>query len=112
MALLKKAPKDITYTNKIAALIQRRRMQILVHSYIYYNLNKNLVSDKQWDEWAKELVELQREHTQVAKLVLYHKELKDFDANTGFHFKYSNQIKKIAWRLIKNNEEEQRCLKK
>ena len=34
--------KPVTYDNEIAALIQRRRYQILVHSLIYYELDMNL----------------------------------------------------------------------
>ena len=40
----------------IAEKIQQRRLQILVHSCIYYELNGSSVSDKQWDTWARELV--------------------------------------------------------
>ncbi len=103
MALLKKPQtKDITYTNKMAALIQRRRLQILVHSYLYYEKDTNIISDKQWDTWARELVKLQQENPQVAKLVIYDKEFKGFDATTGFHFNYDNNIKRIATRLKAN----------
>ena len=50
--------KPVTYDNEVAALIQRRRYQILVHSLIYYELDMNLVSDAQWVEWGVELVKL------------------------------------------------------
>ena len=35
----------ITYDNEIAARIQQRRYQVLVHSLLYYDLDVNLVSD-------------------------------------------------------------------
>ena len=33
---------------QIAELIQRRRLQLLVHSCIYYAYNENLVTDDRW----------------------------------------------------------------
>ena len=68
---------------EIAELIQQRRLQILVHSCIYYEFNKNLISDKQWDEWAKELVTLQKDYPNISMKVMWFEEFKDFDATTG-----------------------------
>ena len=42
-------------TDPTAELIKRRRLQILVHSCVYYLMDDNLVSDEQFDSWAKEL---------------------------------------------------------
>ena len=44
---------------QITELIKRRRLQLLIHSCIYYEYNTNLVSDNQWTTWAIELEELQ-----------------------------------------------------
>ena len=35
---------------KISELINRRRRQILVHSIIYYKMDKNLIADNAWSE--------------------------------------------------------------
>ena len=67
----------------IAELIQQRRYQILVHSCIYYHLNDNVISDKQWDGWARELVELQNKYPKIAEKVSLHSYFKDWDASTG-----------------------------
>ena len=40
---------------QIAELIHRRREQMLVHSYIYYQLNDNIIDDSTWSKWAMEL---------------------------------------------------------
>lgn len=69
---------------EIAEKIQQRRLQLLVHSCIYYELNRNIVSDKVWDTWAKELVKLQAQHPLIAKEVMYAKEFMGFDGSTGF----------------------------
>lgn len=68
---------------QIADLIQRRRLQLLVHSCIYYELNKNVVSDKVWDSWARQLVDLQSKYPDVSKQVIWYEAFKDWDASTG-----------------------------
>ena len=67
----------------IAELIQQRRLQMLVHSCIYYHLDKNVISDKQWDKWARELVELQSKYPEISKKVIWYEAFKDWDASTG-----------------------------
>lgn len=69
--------------NNIEDLIQRRRLQLLIHSCIYYHLNQNIISDKQWDAWAKELVDLQKQYPEESKRVIWYEAFKDWDASTG-----------------------------
>ena len=69
---------------EIADRIQRRRYQILVHSCIYYKLHTSIVEDYQWDRWARELVELQRDYPQIARKVVLNDAFADFDGSTGF----------------------------
>lgn len=69
---------------KIASKIQQRRLQVLVHSCIYYHFNQNLVSDKQFDMWARELVQLQNDHPDISEKVPWAEAFKGFDASTGF----------------------------
>lgn len=40
---------------------------MLVHSYIYYELDTNIVSDHQWSEWATELANLQNKYPDISK---------------------------------------------
>lgn len=68
---------------KIADLIQRRRLQLLIHSCIYYELNSNILADKEWDAWARELVKLQAEYPHISEKVCLYEEFKDWDASTG-----------------------------
>ena len=77
-------PEKFTVSElNIARLIQRRRLQVLVHSCIYYELNENIVSDSTWSRWATELVELQNKYPEIASRVCYAEAFKDFDASTG-----------------------------
>lgn len=68
---------------EIAERIQQRRIQLLIHSCIYYKLNNNIVSDKKWDEWARELKTLQEHYPDIAKKVMWYDAFKDWDASSG-----------------------------
>lgn len=68
---------------EIAEKIQQRRYQMLIHSCLYYHLNQNVISDKQWDEWARELRDLQNEYPDISSQVILYDEFKDWDASTG-----------------------------
>ena len=68
-----------------AEFIRRRRLQIAVHSCIYYRLNENLISDHQWAKWAKELVAAQNRFPEAAEKQLWAEDFKDFDGSTGFN---------------------------
>lgn len=63
--------------------IQRRRLQLLVHSCIYYELNRNIIDDKTWDSWARELVQLQKNYPEESKTTIWYEAFKDWDASTG-----------------------------
>lgn len=67
----------------IAQKIQQRRYQVLIHSCIYYHLNENLISDAQWNVWALELKELQKQYPKISKQVTLYEYFDDWDASTG-----------------------------
>lgn len=62
----------------IVNLIKRRRFQILVHSYIYYRLNDNIISNAVFDRWAEELIELQKKHPDLSKNIELYDIFADF----------------------------------
>lgn len=94
--------RPITYDDPIAAKIQQRRYQILVHSLLYYDLDINLVPDAKWAEWAKELASLQNAYPDIASRVIFAEAFKGFDASTGFNLPYRDaQVVNIAYRLLK-----------
>lgn len=68
---------------EIADRIQKLRLCLLVHSCIYYNLNCDIVTDSRWDEWARELVKLQKDNAAVSEKVRYYEAFRDWDASTG-----------------------------
>ena len=66
----------------LAEKIKQRRAQMLIHSYIYYRLDDNIVSDHQWQHWAFELAKLQNENPNECKIGFFDKE---FEGWTGAH---------------------------
>ena len=59
--------------------IRRYRLQMIVHSVIYYAYNCNVISDEEWSKRAKKLVELQSKYPNIASKVIYAEEFKVFD---------------------------------
>ncbi len=68
---------------RIAELIQQRRLQMLVHSCLYYEMNITKIDDATWDKWAGELRTLQEQYPDIAKQVIWYDAFKDWDASTG-----------------------------
>lgn len=84
----------------IAAKIKQRRLQMLVHSYIYYELNDNLVSDEKWAQWARELRDLQLKYPDISKDVKYSRMFEDWDASTGYHLRFDEWTRNTAAYLL------------
>lgn len=58
---------------------------IIVHSYIYYELNNNYISDKEYDSKAKELVKYKNDYPKLWKSSMYYKQFgDDYNGSTGF----------------------------
>lgn len=74
--------------NETRSLILRRRLQILVHSNLYYRKDISLVPDSTFDSWCRELVELQTSFPNIASRVDYHNHFKDFTGETGMDLPY------------------------
>ena len=75
---------------------------MLVHSYIYYELNKNIVSDFVWAKWAKELEQLQKDYPEESKSVEYYEYFKDWDGSSGAFLKFGENIKTVAHILLES----------
>ena len=69
----------------VRELIQRRRLQLLIHSCIYYEYNESLVTDEQWKNWAVELEVLQKEYKAESELAPWADAFREFDHSTGFN---------------------------
>ena len=82
--------------------IKQRRLQMLVHSYIYYELDTNIISDTTWSKWAKELQQLQNDYPEESKAVEYYDDFKDWDGSSGAFLKFGENIKTVAKILLEN----------
>lgn len=90
--------------DEIRSLILRRRLQILVHSNLYYHKDKPIIQDHVFDSWSQELVKLQKKYPQIAERVDYHYYFEKFDGSTGMDLPYlmpeidskAQQIAKMA----------------
>lgn len=86
-------------------LIRRRRAQMLVHSYIYYVMNDNLISDHRWQTWADELVQLQEKHT--GPIGFYDEAFKEWNASTGFHLPKDGWVISKSLQLLRHRDSNQ-----
>lgn len=77
---------------------------IIVHSYIYYELNSNVITDKEYDIKARELVEYKNDYPELWKTSMYYEQFgDDYDGSTGFDLYHKlNEKQKQIIRSIAN----------
>lgn len=86
------------YVQTLEEKIRQRRHQMLIHSYMYYVMDESIVDDGKWQQWADELVELQKQEKVIG---FYDEVFADWDGSTGMHLPQDPWIKKRAeWLLI------------
>lgn len=81
---------------------------IILHSYIYYELNNNIISDKQYDEKARELVKYKNEYPDLWKQSMYYKQFGDaYTGATGFtlYHDLDKHQKEIIRSLVPRNKQ-------
>ena len=83
----------------VAEKIRQRRRQMLVHSFLYYELDSNIIDDHTWSMWGVELAELQKKYPKESAEVEYADLFSDWDGSSGAHLVYDEKIKSIAYRL-------------
>ena len=81
--------------------IRQRRIQMLVHSYIYYHMDSNIVSDDKWQQWADELTELQKRKQIIG---FYDKEFADWSGASGAFLPFDPWVKERAKNLLTKHE--------
>lgn len=70
------------YSNRIKCSFLQRK--IIINSILYYELNTNILSDKEFDDLSKKLIELSKQTEDYDKTDYYYC-FYDFDGSTGFH---------------------------
>lgn len=75
---------------KILQRIKQLRLQILIHSCIYYKFNCNIWTDDNFDKHADELISLQTKYPNHSKKVVWYQDFKDYNFPSGFDLPYSH----------------------
>ena len=100
---------NIQSNEEIKELITRRRRQLTVHSFLYYQLNENIIPDYTFDLWSKELVELQVTYPDIANEAPYASEFKEFDGSTGYDLPYNYpEFQKVAFHLLAHHRKQKK----
>lgn len=76
---------------------------IILHSYIYYELDNNYISDMEYDKKSKELVQYKNEYPDLWKNSMYYKQFgDDYNGATGFtlYHDLDDEQKKIIRSLL------------
>lgn len=92
-------PEDLTIQDYIDFL----QRFIILHSYIYYELNNNYISDMEYDKKSKELVRYKNEYPDLWKNSMYYKQFgDDYNGATGFtlYHDLDDEQKKIIRSLL------------
>ena len=79
--------KEFTHDElAIMSEIKRLRLCVLVHSIIYYRLNTSVISDYQYDKFAKKLKSLQDKFGELSSAVReYRDEFEGWDGCSGYN---------------------------
>lgn len=91
----------------IIAKINMHRRQLLVHSYLYYELDNPLWTDAKFDEVAHKLKDLVIKYPDKAKKAVFAEEFKEWDSDPKFFSGYclpydTLYTRRIADRLLFN----------
>ena len=82
--------------------MNRRERQLLVHSFLYYQLNENIISDHTFDLWSKELAKAIIDHPETFKQSVYADGFKNFDGSSGYDLPFHlPEIQNTGYRLLK-----------
>lgn len=89
---------------KIFEKIKQRRSQMLVHSCLYYELDTAVVTDDQWQKWADELTQLQKDYPNLCEnMGWYDDYFRDWTGATGMHLPHRDPwVLKTARYLLDN----------
>lgn len=77
--------------------IKQRRTQMLIHSYLYYELDDIIVDDDTWQKWANELKDLQKK---TKKIGFYDREFKDWNGDSGAFLPKDDYVASKAFYIL------------
>lgn len=94
---MERTPKEV---------IQQRRRQMILHSFIYYRMGESIIDDYQFDTWARELLALQTKYPSDSFETPYYEHFKDWDATTGYHLPFHEYewVERMAYAMLEYHQ--------
>jgi len=78
-------------------------LQMLVHSLLYYGMNKNIISDNFFDHIMYEFVDMKNKYPEELKQSSHYEDFADFEGATGCNLRYDTpEIRNIVRKLLRN----------
>lgn len=82
--------------------LNRRERQVLIHAYLYYKLNKNLVGDDLYDYFSFDLDRLIKKYPEDFKKSVFYEDFKGFNPSSGYYLNYDQPwVRDKAFWLLK-----------
>ena len=93
--------------NDVLRRMAMLRRQLLIHAYIYYVLNENIISDHEWDRRGREHKALQDEHGW--NINFYDDIFKHYNGQSAYWFPTNRKgadehVARIAAAMLRNSE--------
>lgn len=79
------------------------RAQMLIHSYIYYELDDSIITDDEWQRRANRLARLQAKYG--SKIDFHDDQFAEWDGTTGHHLKFDNWVRGKAYELLRKHRD-------
>ena len=77
---------------------------MLIHSYLYYQMDESIISDDLWQKWADELTALHEAHPELKMKVKYFdREFSDWDGSTGMHLPKTDYVRSRAEGVLQHH---------
>lgn len=90
----------------VISVLNRRMRQVLVHSFIYYQLNESIIEDWVFDRWSKDIVNMREQYPEEYERTDFAEQFREFDGSSGFDLPYATpEIQSIGYRMIKRYQE-------
>jgi NAD-dependent DNA ligase len=93
---------------EIIELIRRRRLQCLVHRYLYYVLGETLITDAKYDQFERDLKALVARHPELERKVCWDFLCPSRNVGSSNPEDYPRQIEQIALSLLAYQKEAKR----
>lgn len=77
---------------------------MLIHSYLYYQMDDPIISDDQWQQWANELATMQNTYPNLTNIGFYDTIFHGWDGSTGMHLPQDAWVRDKALRLLGSDQ--------